>query len=142
MAVCAEMVLAYLSAAFTRAQLISALRIQPNVGTPFRTITELEKLGILVGYRPYGTLETLYTLLTQGWPVIASVFTGPLPYWDKGTGHAVVVVGMDSEHIFVNDPVYRKAPSKCCSVTLTWPGSSRANSTPCLRQCNVRGPSR
>ena len=104
LAICVEMVLTYLGASFNAAQIASTLRIQPNVGTPFPNIRSLEELNILVGYRRNGTLETLYTLLQHGWPVIASVDTGPLPYWDISTGHAVVVVGMADEYIFLNDP--------------------------------------
>lgn len=59
---------------------------------------------MLVGYRRRGSVAILYTLLQHGWPIIASVDTGPLPYWEISTGHAVVVVGMEREHIFLNDP--------------------------------------
>lgn len=112
LAICVEMVLTYLGASFDSAQIAKTLRIQPNAGTPFPTIRELEKLSVLVGYRRNGSLETLYTLLRHGWPVIAAVDTGPLPYWDISTGHAVVVVGMESEHIFLNDPGMPDGPTR------------------------------
>jgi len=66
--------------------------------------------SILVGYRQHGSLDTLYTLLRHGWPIIASVNTEPLPYWNLDTGHAVVVVGMDDRSIFLNDPDISDGP--------------------------------
>ncbi|MBV7333960.1 C39 family peptidase [Chloroflexi bacterium TSY] len=112
MAVCVEMVLTYLNAPRDYSQLVKTLGIRSDVGTPFPNIQELEKLNVLVGYRRYGTLENLYTLLQHGWPVIASVNTGPLPYWRYSTGHAVVVVGMDNEYIYLNDPEMSDGPTK------------------------------
>jgi hypothetical protein len=98
------MVLTYLGASFNAAQLARTLGIEPHAGAPFSNVQNLESLNMLVGYRRRGSLETLYTLLRHGWPIITSVETGPLPYWEINTGHAVVVVGMEPEHIFLNDP--------------------------------------
>ncbi|MEZ4707055.1 MAG: C39 family peptidase [Caldilineaceae bacterium] len=104
LATCVEMVLTYLGATFSYAQIARTLKIQPNAGAPFPNIQMLEQMNIIVGYRRNGSMETLYTLLRHGWPVIASVNTGALPYWEFSTGHAVVVVGMDTTHILLNDP--------------------------------------
>jgi uncharacterized protein YvpB len=38
------------------------------------------------------------------------VRTGELPYWTYQTDHAVVVVGFDEGHVYVNDPDRPGAP--------------------------------
>lgn len=43
-------------------------------------------------------------------PIIASVDTAELPYWQGSVRHALVVVGLDDYHIYANDPAYGEAP--------------------------------
>ena len=38
------------------------------------------------------------------------VDTGELPYWSYAAKHALVVVGVQAEHILVNDPAFSEAP--------------------------------
>jgi uncharacterized protein YvpB len=66
-----------------------------------------------------GNLETLRQHLEAGRPIIVPVDTELLPYWvtrrdvsaaEQITDHAVVVVGMDEENIYVNDPDFEAAP--------------------------------
>jgi hypothetical protein len=73
-----------------------------------------------------GTLETLRQYLEAGQPIIVPVDTELLPYWvmrrdvsmeERITDHAVVVVGMDDQYIYVNDPDFAEAPQM---VELTW----------------------
>lgn len=43
--------------------------------------------------------------------MIASVQTQELPYWQGVASlHAVLVVGMDEEHVYLNDPEWPEAP--------------------------------
>ena len=58
------------------------------------------------------TCTTLYRLLTFGWPSLVAVDTGELPYWQSSVGHVVVLVGMDGEHVFLNDPALPEAPMR------------------------------
>ena len=93
-------------------RLLRFLRIQPSIGTPFSNIRELSKLRVTVTYRQ-GTLLDLHRCLYSGLPCIVSVRTGQLPYWDNiDTQHAVVVVGMDKQSIYLNDPEFPNAPIK------------------------------
>jgi hypothetical protein len=49
-------------------------------------------------------------LLTYGWPCLAAVDTGELPCWQSSVGHVVVLVGMDDESVYLNDPALPEAP--------------------------------
>ena len=80
------MILSYSNHPYHLGQLLKTLRIQPEMGAPFSNIVNLEQLGLLVGYRQEGALETLYLLLTQGWPCLVAVNTGELPYWQSSAG--------------------------------------------------------
>jgi len=59
----------------------------------------------------YGNVETLEMYLEVGLPVVAYVDTGFLmSYWTESTNHAVVVVGIEDERIYLNDPFFQAAP--------------------------------
>ena len=60
----------------------------------------------------HGNLEILRSHLENGLPPIALVNTNELSYWDEATGHAVVVVGLEAETIYLNDPAFPDAPKK------------------------------
>jgi len=60
-------------------------------------------------------LEELELRIAQGQPCIVFLDTAELPYWSEATFHAVVVVGMDDEYIYVNDPAFDEAPQR-----ITW----------------------
>lgn len=110
LATCAGMILAYANHPYNSSRLLNTLRIQPEVGAPFSNIVNLEQIGLIVGYRQEGSLETLYRLLTHGWPCLIAVDTGELPYWQSSVGHVVALVGMDDKHVYLNDPALPEAP--------------------------------
>jgi uncharacterized protein YvpB len=69
--------------------------------------------------RGQGDVETLWSRLTTGLPVIVAVRTDDLVHWikrtdihdeEKATDHAVVVVGLDEQTVYVNDPDFEQAP--------------------------------
>jgi ABC-type bacteriocin/lantibiotic exporter with double-glycine peptidase domain len=108
---CAVMICTYLSISQSYKHLAKMLAVEQGIGTPFSRIRNLENLGITVDYHEYGTLQELYNLLYAGWPSIVSVQTAELPYWNQvSTQHALVVIGMDAQHVFVNDPEFPHAP--------------------------------
>lgn len=107
LAACAAMVCVFFEIQVSYAQLLNILKIEKGIGSPFYEIRALENAGISVIYQDDGTLEELYVLLAAGWPIIVSVETQELPYWQNiSTRHVVVVVGMDQDHIYVNDPEF------------------------------------
>lgn len=109
LAVCVAMVLQYLNISFSYRKLRTLLKIRPRLGTPFFNIERLERIGIKVTYQQ-GNLDTLQAHLQQGKPPIVPVDTSELPYWRYATYHAVVVVGIDDEMVYVNDPEFANAP--------------------------------
>jgi len=103
------MVLDYLHVPYTYPQLLRLLQIQV-FGTWFRNIQFLQSLGLTISIG-YGDIETLEMYLTVGLPIIVYVDTGFLTsYWSESTNHAVLVIGIDDESIYLNDPFFQAAP--------------------------------
>lgn len=108
LAASAAMILAYMRFPVTYKRLLRLLRIR-WYGAPSFNIRNLTKLGLTVIYKQ-GTLTELHHHLTQNRPPMVFVKTHDLPYWDVATDHALVVVGMDDQHIYLNDPDFDIAP--------------------------------
>ena len=112
LAACAAMVLAYLNVPVDYNYLLKLLHIKRDIGAPASNIRNLEPLGVKVIYKQ-GTLSELYSHLNNGFPCIASVRTGELPYWrSEDLLHAVVVVGLDDHAVYLNDPAFPNAPAQ------------------------------
>jgi ABC-type bacteriocin/lantibiotic exporter with double-glycine peptidase domain len=104
------MVLNYLQVPINYKRLVKLLRIGP-AGAPFRNLRYLESLGLLVVIEQ-GVIATLQSYLRRGLPPLAFVHTGQLSYWKEATGHAVVVVGIENDSIYLNDPGFAQAPKR------------------------------
>jgi len=101
---CAQMVLNYLGIQRSQDELARQMHSIPHVGTVGRNILNLQSPGLHVIYT-HGTLEHLQLWLAQEMPTIALVQTVELPYWGKiQARHAVVVVGLDEESVYLLDP--------------------------------------
>lgn len=109
LAACVAMVLDYLHRPVPYARLLSLLGIGP-IGAPRRNILRLTRLGGLEVIYRTATLSLVAQYLLTRDPVIAFVDTGELSYWLSTTNHALVVVGMDNEHVLVHDPAYTIFP--------------------------------
>lgn len=111
LAACAAMLFAYHEINVRYRQLLKLLQIERDVGVPFSQIEHLRQLRMNVEQGEYGTLEQLYDWLSKGQPIITAVQTNELPHWRKDTlQHAVVVVGMDSNSVYLNDPGFHESP--------------------------------
>ena len=109
LAACAAMILDYLHVRVKYSQLLSLLRIQA-FGTSFNSLQNLEALGLSV-HIGEGDIEQLREHLESGLPSVVFVDTGQLTsYWNEQTNHAVVVVGMEENQIYLNDPEFDSAP--------------------------------
>lgn len=96
-----------------------------SAGAFFFNLAQLRSWPFAVAFGR-GSLDTLRHHLEADRPIIVPVDTELLPYWmarrdvpaaEQITDHAVVVVGMDDQHIFVNDPDFASAPQ---AVALNW----------------------
>lgn len=56
------------------------------------------------------SFDRLQEMLAAGVPPIAFVVTRHLSYWQRDTIHAIVVVGVTDDEIYVNDPTFPDAP--------------------------------
>lgn len=107
---CAAMLLVAQDIHLPLPQLSAVLDVTPW-GTPHRNFRLLaEQIShIQVTYRQ-GSLADLYQAIDRDHPVVVFVWTGEPPYWQIETGLALVVVGYDQDHFYVNDPAFDEAP--------------------------------
>ena len=114
---CVAMVLDYLAVPVNYPRLRRLLGTS-EAGTPFHHVDRLRAQGFFVA-RGQGDIETLWSHLTTGLPVIVALRTDDLAYWimrsdirdeEKATDHAVVVVGLDEQAVYVDDPDFEQAP--------------------------------
>src|SRR5690349_6037455 len=108
LAACAAMVLDYLHVPIDYRDLIKRLRIE-SYGAPFGNLRYLESSRVQVQIQR-GDMDGLRKYLERELPPIVFVNTAQLDYWDDSTSHAVVVVGIEDDRIYVNDPAFADAP--------------------------------
>jgi hypothetical protein len=101
------MVLAYQEIDRPQHQIAKQLKVIARAGVPGSRLFRLASNSLEVDYRP-GTMADLETALRQDVPPIALVFTSQLPYWNRSTPHAVVIIGMSQEQIFIHDPAHER----------------------------------
>ena len=106
---CSAMVLQYIGIKFSQRELERLLGFVVNAGTPSFNVKNLSRLGVSVAYLQ-GTFEALRRQLRQGYPCIAFIEASELPYHDEPNSHAVVVVGIDEEYVYLHDPFLPTAP--------------------------------
>ena len=102
------MVLDYIGVSVPYERLIAILKTE-WFGTVTSRILALEQLGVRIIYKQ-GTLAELRAHLLNKQPPIAFVATRELPYWNTDEKHAVVLVGIDDEYVYLNDPAFPRAP--------------------------------
>jgi len=100
---CVQMVLAYWGVNRDQLQLGRQLQIIQGAGVPAPRLLWLARGDLDVRYQP-GTMADLENALRQGIPPIIPLHTSQLPHWDQDFAHAVVVVGINEDHVFVHDP--------------------------------------
>lgn len=105
------MALAYLQIPFEYARLLRLLEVNES-GSFFSKLRNLSTLGLSV-LIDQGDLETLIRHLESGLPSLVDVRTGQLKsYWSVDTFHVVVLIGIDEESVYLNDPYFEAAPQR------------------------------
>ena len=114
---CVAMVLTYMGQR-ARYDRLRAQLDTSTAGTFFFNLDRLRSFWFMVK-RNQGNLTILREQLAQGHPIIVPVATEVLPYWltrgdiaeeERLTQHAVVVVNIDAQFVYVNDPDFAQAP--------------------------------
>jgi ABC-type bacteriocin/lantibiotic exporter with double-glycine peptidase domain len=105
---CARMVLAYLGRELQEAQIARLLRSH-SFGTPAPNIRYLESLGLSVTFGQM-SVSRLQAHLQKGNPCILFIQAGELPYSESEGFHAVVVVGLSGQSVYINDPAWDTGP--------------------------------
>lgn len=106
---CVEMVLTFLGQRVEREWLRRVLE-SSDLGTPGFKLLNLQRYGYEVTYAAATDERALASALADGIPPVALVYTTHLPYWERETAHAVVIIAMDAEHVTLNDPAFPTAP--------------------------------
>ena len=109
LAACADMILRYIGKSIAYNRLVSLLQVKRGLGARSSNIHFLKRLDVTVLYTQ-GSLDSIRAHLQNGNPCIAFVLTGELPYWSYSVQHALVVVGMDEEKVWIHDPEFEQAP--------------------------------
>ena len=115
LAACVRMVLAYWGSAVSEEEVAELLGIA-LWGVRASAIRRLSRWGWDVDYGR-GTRVDLAQWLQREIPVIAFVRTGFLEYWETDVGHAIVVVGIDDEQVYLHDPVIEKSPASISAIS-------------------------
>jgi ABC-type bacteriocin/lantibiotic exporter with double-glycine peptidase domain len=101
---CIRIVLAYKGKEHTEAELAEVCGSVPIWGTlSSEAVDGLEGLGYQALWFENADLERLLELLAQDWPVIVFLRAADLPHGRVGL-HAVVVAGLEAEHIVCVEP--------------------------------------
>jgi ABC-type bacteriocin/lantibiotic exporter with double-glycine peptidase domain len=105
---CVRMILAYLQRPVEEGE-VTGLFEADDSGVTASRVLRLEQWGFQVTYGST-TLEELQAWLAQGLPPIVLVHTQFLDYWTTNTAHAVVVVGIEGNSVYLNDPAFDTVP--------------------------------
>ena len=81
-----------------------------GAGTPVGNITRLEGFGVEGEWNERGTIDDVQRATAEGDIPVVCLRTGELPYWDCDAPHAVVVIGIEADTVYVNDPAFERAP--------------------------------
>ena len=108
---CVQMVLANLGITRTQEALAKILGLNPPFGTRHSNIKKLASARLKVTYAA-GDLTDIRRWLEQETPVIVFVQAGDLPHWARYQfQHAVVVVGIEGQTIYLLDPALDSGPT-------------------------------
>src|SRR5262245_11055719 len=103
-AACVRMVLANYGQVHSEDELRRLLQTGPR-GTPARNVAQIASLGFEVDVKSSNAAELAAALLA-GTPPIVYVDTGSLAYWSIDCSHVAVVVGVEVNEVWLDDPAF------------------------------------
>lgn len=112
LAMCVDMVLLHIGQRKPRRRLHRLLKTDVKDGTPFPNVRNVRRLGFTMRYYDRATFEIISAELAQQNPCIVPVRADEFSHWpsDERTQHAVVIVALDDEHVWIHDPDQPIAP--------------------------------
>jgi ABC-type bacteriocin/lantibiotic exporter with double-glycine peptidase domain len=97
-----------------------------DVGTPFLNVERLRRvLGVSIELHDNGSLAIFAPCIEMGLPLIVAVDADNLSLWPHYHNHAVVVVGFNTDHVYINNPAAEDAPQEVNIDTFLWAWSRR-----------------
>jgi ABC-type amino acid transport substrate-binding protein len=105
-----QMALALWGISKSQSEIATQIGYIEGAGTAARNITRLTALGVKVEWREYGTVNELGQAITEGRVPVVFLRTGELPYWDQDVPHALIIVSVEVDTVYVNDPAFENAP--------------------------------
>jgi ABC-type bacteriocin/lantibiotic exporter with double-glycine peptidase domain len=121
LAACGQMLLTYWHIPSRQSQL-NRLFSRIDIGARFTHIVRLKQYGVQVVLQN-GDERRLMQAIDKGLPPVIFVAIGELTsYWLEDVQHAVVVIGYDDKHFYVNDPAFPDAPKRVLidELMLAW----------------------
>ncbi len=111
LAACAQMALTHLGEQIDYDHLLRILDTTEN-GTPFSNIKRLTSRGLYVEQDQHTDDLSLFAhYIDLRLPIIVGVKTWGLPHWrPTDTNHAVTIVGLSGDDLYMNDPAFDDAP--------------------------------
>ena len=109
-AACVRMVIAHYGRNESEDDVRQLLGTTPR-GTRAANVTNVVQLGFDVRFGA-SNLSQLQTMLVANVPPIIFLLTGTLNYWETNDAHAVVLIGVDSASVHLNDPFFDTFPQQ------------------------------
>lgn len=107
---CVRMVLAYYGDLRQEPELRRLMKTRVTGTSPANVMLRLPDIGF--GAVVVEASRSLLRMrIAAGEPCIAHVWTSPLPHWDEGVVHAVVVTDISEEAVWINDPILDSGPT-------------------------------
>lgn len=121
LAACGQMLLRYLGIKVSQHQL-NRLFDQGELGARFSNIQRLTRHRVQVTLYTGNDLALKRALDNKKPPAIPVLTSELTSYWDIHVRHAVVVVGYDEKHFYLNDPAFPDAPKQVLidELMLAW----------------------
>ncbi len=106
---CVRMVLAFYGLQVSESQLRALFKTRPGGTSAANVLLRLPELGYTASVYTASFFE-MARLVGEGMPCIVQVWTEHLSYWREIWMHDLVVVGVEGDTVFVNDPAFPGAP--------------------------------